>query len=163
MFFPFSSVQFSSVMSNSLRPHESQHARPPSPSPTPGVHSDSRSLSQCCHPAISSSVIPFSSCPQYPPSIRVFSNESTLCVRCPKYQSFSALASFLPKKSQGRSPCAVFDTFSKRQPLIINFSRYHSTCLVYSISCLLFFFPQKSASSSEGKMSYCCIPLQLFC
>ena len=61
----FSSVQFSlSVVSDSLLPHESQHARPPCPSPTPGVHSDSRPLSQWCHPAISSSVIPFSSCPQ---------------------------------------------------------------------------------------------------
>ena len=60
----FSSVQFSrSVLSNSLWPHESQHARPPCPSPTPGVHWDSRPLSQWCHPAISSSVIPFSSCP----------------------------------------------------------------------------------------------------
>ena len=52
-----------SVVSDSLRPHESQHARPPCPSPTPGVHSDSRPSSQRCHPAISSSVIPFSSCP----------------------------------------------------------------------------------------------------
>ena len=61
----FSSVQFSrSVMSDSLRPHESQHTRPPCPSPTPRVHSDSRPLSQWCHPAISSSVFPFSSCPQ---------------------------------------------------------------------------------------------------
>ena len=53
----FSSVQFSrSVVSNSLRPHESQHARPPCPSPTPGVHPDSRPSSQWCHPAISSSL-----------------------------------------------------------------------------------------------------------
>ena len=60
----FSSVQFSrSVVSDSLRPHESQHARPPCPSPTPGVHSNSRPLSRWCHPAISSSVDPFSSCP----------------------------------------------------------------------------------------------------
>ena len=60
-----STVQFSrSVMSNSLRPHESQHARPPCPSPTPEVHSDSRPSRQWCHPAISSSVVPFSSCPQ---------------------------------------------------------------------------------------------------
>ena len=51
-------------MSNSLRPHESQHGRPPCPSPTPGVYSNSCPLSQWCHPAISSSVIPFSSCPQ---------------------------------------------------------------------------------------------------
>ena len=53
-----------SVVSDSLRPHESQHARPPCPSPTPGVHSDSRPSSQWCHPVISSSVVPFSSCPQ---------------------------------------------------------------------------------------------------
>ena len=58
------SVQFScSVKSNSLRPHESQHARPPGPSQTPGVYSNSCPLSQWCHPAISSSVDPFSSCP----------------------------------------------------------------------------------------------------
>ena len=55
-------------MSDSLRPHESQHARPPCPSPTPGVYSDSCPLSRWCHPAISSSVIPFSSCPQYLPA-----------------------------------------------------------------------------------------------
>ena len=61
----FSLVQFSrSVVSDSLRPHESQHARPPCPSPTPRVHSDSCPSSWWCHPAISSSVIPFSSCPQ---------------------------------------------------------------------------------------------------
>ena len=53
-----------SVMSDSLRPHESQHARPPCPSPTPGVYPDSRLSSQWCHPAISSSVVPFSFCPQ---------------------------------------------------------------------------------------------------
>ena len=52
-----------SVTSDSLRPHESQHARPPCPSPTPGVHSDSRPSSQWCHPAISSSVVPIISCP----------------------------------------------------------------------------------------------------
>ena len=60
-----SSVQFShSVMSNSLRPHEPQHTRPPCPSPTPGVYSDSRPSSRWYHPTISSSVVPFSSCPQ---------------------------------------------------------------------------------------------------
>ena len=67
------SVQFSrSVVSNSLRPHESQHARPPCPSPTPGVHSDSRPSSQRRHPAISSSVVPFSSCPQSLPTSESF-------------------------------------------------------------------------------------------
>ena len=65
-------VQFShSVVSNSLRPHESQHARPPCPSPTPGVHSNSCPSSRC-HPAISSSVIPFSSCPQSLPASESF-------------------------------------------------------------------------------------------
>ena len=81
-FFPFSvyhvqtcnyfpcSVQFNSVAQScpTLRPHESQHARPPCPSPTPGVHSDSRPSSQWCHPAISSSVVPCSSCPQSLPA-----------------------------------------------------------------------------------------------
>ena len=66
-------VQFSrSVMSDSLRPHELQHARPPCPSPTPGVHSDSRPSSLWCHPAISSSVVPFSSCPQSLPASESF-------------------------------------------------------------------------------------------
>ena len=61
----FSSVQFSdSVMSDSLQPHEPQHARPPCPSPAPGVHPNPCPLSQWCHPTISSSVVPFSSCPQ---------------------------------------------------------------------------------------------------
>ena len=89
-----SSVQFSrSVVSDSLRPHESQHTRPPCPSPTPGVHSNSRPSSWWCHPAISSSAVPFSSCSQ---SLPVFSNESTLHMRWPKSWSL-ALASFLPR------------------------------------------------------------------
>ena len=69
----FSSVQFShSVGSYSLRPHELQHARPPCPSPTPGVHSNSHPSSQWCHWAISSSVVPFSSCPQSLPVLESF-------------------------------------------------------------------------------------------
>ena len=71
-------------MSNSLRPHELQHARPPCPSPTPGVHSDSRPSSWWCHPAISS-CCPLLLLPPIPPSIRVFSNESALHMRWPKY------------------------------------------------------------------------------
>ena len=95
-FSPLSSVQFSlSVVSNSLWPHESQHTRPPCPSPSPRVHSNSRPLSRWCHPAISSSVVPFSSCPQSLPA-SVFSNESTLCMRWPKYWSFSF--SIIPSK-----------------------------------------------------------------
>ena len=89
--------QFSySVMSDSLRPHELQHARPSCPSPTPGVHSDSHPSSQLCHPAISSSVVPLSSCPQSLTASESFSNESTLCMRWPKYWSFSF--SIIPSK-----------------------------------------------------------------
>ena len=99
----FSSVQFShSVMSSSLQPHESQHARPPCPSPTPGVHSDSHPSSQWCHPAISSSVIPFSSCPLSLPASES-SNESNPLMRWPKYWSFSF--SIIPSKEiPGWSP-----------------------------------------------------------
>ena len=90
------SVQFSrSVMSDSLRHHESQHARPPCPSPTPRVHPDPRPLSQWCHPAISSSVVPFSSCPLSLPASES-SNESTLRTRWPKDWSFSL--SIIPSK-----------------------------------------------------------------
>ena len=75
-------------MYNSLRPHESQHARPPCPSQTPGVYSNSCPSSWWCHPAISS-CHPLLLLPPVPPSIRVFSNESTLCMKWPKYWSFS--------------------------------------------------------------------------
>ena len=86
----FSSVQFSrSVMSDSLRPHELQHARLPCPSPSPRVHSNSRPSSLCCHPAISSSVVPFSSCPQSLPLSEAFPMSQTLHVRWPKYWSLS--------------------------------------------------------------------------
>ena len=90
-------------MSNSLRPHELQHARPPCPSPTPGVHSDSRLSSQWCHPAISSSVVPFSSCPQSLPASESFPM-SQLFTWGGQSTGVSALASFLPKKSQGWYP-----------------------------------------------------------
>ena len=99
-----SSVQFSrSVVSDSLRPHESQHARPPCPSPTPGVHSDSGPSSQWCHPAISSSFILFSSCPRSLPASECFP-KSQLFAWGGQSTGASALASFLPKKSQGWSP-----------------------------------------------------------
>ena len=98
------SVQFShSVVSNSLRPHESQHARPPCPSPTPGVHSNSCPSSWWCDPAISSSVVPFSSCPQSLPASRSFPT-SQLFAWGGQRTGVSALASFPPKKSQGWSP-----------------------------------------------------------
>ena len=99
------SVQFSSVAQScpTLRPHESQHARPPCPSPTPRVHSDSSPLSQWCHPAISSSVVPFSSCPQSLPALGSFPM-SQLFTWGSQSTGVSALASVLPKKSQGWSP-----------------------------------------------------------
>ena len=99
-----SSVQFShSVVSDSLRPHESQHTRPACPSPTLGVHSDSHPSSQWCHPAISSSVIPFSSCLQTLPASESFPM-SQLFTWGGQSTGVSALASFLPKKSQSWSP-----------------------------------------------------------
>ena len=99
----FSSVQFScSIVSNSLQPHESQHARPCCPSPTPGVHSDSHPSSQWCHPAFSSSVVPFSSCPQSLPASESFPM-SQLFAWGGQSTGVSALGGF-PKKSQGWSP-----------------------------------------------------------
>ena len=99
-----SSVQFSrSVMSNSLWPHESQHARPPCPSPTPGVHSDSHPSSLWCHPAISSSVVPFSSCPQSLPASEPFPM-SQLFAWGGQSIGVSALASVLPMNTQDWSP-----------------------------------------------------------
>ena len=75
-------------MSDSLRPHEPQHARPPCPSPTPGIHPNPCPSNQWCHPAISS-CCPLLLLPLIPPSIRVFSNESALCIKWPKCWSFS--------------------------------------------------------------------------
>ena len=84
------SVQFSrSVVSDSLRPYESQHSRPPCSSPTPGVHPNSCPSSQWYHPAISSSVVPFSSCPQSLPASEFFPMSQLFCMRWPKYWSFS--------------------------------------------------------------------------
>ena len=101
------SVRFSSVTQScpTLRSHESQHARPPCPSPTPGVYSNSCPSSRWCHPAISSSVVPFSSCPQSLPA----------SVSFPMSQHFawggqsigvSASASVLPMNTQDWSPLA---------------------------------------------------------
>ena len=92
-------------MSNSLRPHEQQHAKPPCPSPTPGVHSDLHPSSQWCHISmlkICCFIYNLLNChsllllPPIPPSIRVFSNESTLRMRGPKYWSYSV--SIIPSK-----------------------------------------------------------------
>ena len=102
--FSFNSVQFSpSAVSDSLWPHESLHARPPCPSPSPRVHSNSCPSSQWCHPAISSSVIPFSSCPQSVPASESFPM-SQLFAWGGQSTGVSALASVLPKNTQGWSP-----------------------------------------------------------
>ena len=100
----FSSVQFSrSVMSDPLQPHELQHARPPCPSPTPGVHPNSCPSSRWCHSAISSSVVPFSSCPQSLPASESFPM-SHLFAWDGQSIGVSASASFLPKNTQDWSP-----------------------------------------------------------
>ena len=99
-----SSVQFSrSVVSNSLRPRELQQSRPPCPSPTPRVNSNSRASSQWCHPAISSSVVPFSSCPQPLPTSESFPM-SQLFAWGGQSTGVSALASFLARNTQDLSP-----------------------------------------------------------
>ena len=98
------SVQFSrSVVSDSLRPHELQHARPPCPSTTPRVYPNSCPSSQWCHPAISSSVIPFSSCPQFLPASGSFPI-SWLFAWGGQNIGVSALASVLPMNTQDQSP-----------------------------------------------------------
>ena len=119
--------QFShSVVSNCLWPHELQHARPPCPSKTPRVHSNSCLSSQWCHPAISSSVVPFSSCPQSLPA-----SESL-----PMSQLFAwggqsigvwALASFLPKNTQGWSPLEWTGWISLKSKGLSSLLQHHSS------------------------------------
>ena len=100
----FSSVRFSrSIVSSSLRPHESQHARPLCPSPTSGVHSNSPPSSWWCHPAISSSVVPFSSYPQSLPASGSFPM-SQLFTSDSQSTGVSASASVLPMNIQDWSP-----------------------------------------------------------
>ena len=132
----FSSVQFSrSVMSDSFRPHDSQHTRPPCPSPTPGVHSNSCASSRWCHPTISSSVIPFS-CPQSLPASGSFP-VSQLFAWGGQSTGVSASASFLPKKSQGWSPSewtGWVSLQSKRLKNLLQHTGHNSSalCLLHS-------------------------------
>ena len=92
-----------SVISDSLQPHEPQHARPPCPSPTPGVHQNPSPLSWWCHPTISSSVVPFSSCPQSFPASGSFPT-SQLFASGGQSTGVSASASVLPMNTQDWSP-----------------------------------------------------------
>ena len=108
---PFSSVsQFSrSVVSDSLRPNELQHARPPCPSPTPRVHPNPCPLSRWCRPTISSSVVPFSSCPQSFPASGYFP-VSQLFTSGGQSIGVSASASVLPMNTQDWSPSSPRDS-----------------------------------------------------
>ena len=109
----FSSVQFShSVVSNTLRLHELQHTRPPCPSPSPGVHSDSRPSSRWCHPATSSSVVPSPPAPN-PSQHQSLFQESTLRMRWPKYWSFSF--SIIPSKEHSG---LISEYFKKKKSVL---------------------------------------------
>ena len=100
-----SSVQFSSVVSDSLRSGESQHARHPCPSPTPGVYSNSCPSSQWCHPAVSSFVVPFSSCPQSLPASGSFPMSQLFSLAIGGQSiGVSASASVIPMNTQDWSP-----------------------------------------------------------
>ena len=127
----FSSVQlFShSVVSDSLRSHESQQARPPCPSPTPRVHSDSHPLSQWCHPAISSSVVPFSSCPQSLPASGSFPM-SQLFTWGGQSTGVSALASLRANNKANGAKCYKNTFFS-------NFFRRKVRSFMWDFSCFL--------------------------
>ena len=140
------SVQFScSVVSDSLQPHESQHARPPCPSPTPGVRSYSRPSSQQCHPAISSSGVPFSSCPQFLPASESFPM-SQLFAWGGHSTGASALGSFLPKKSQGWSSSEWIDWISLQSK---GLSRVFSNTTVQKYQ---FFGAQPSSQSNSQSL-----------
>ena len=105
----FSTVQFSrSVVSNSLRPHEPQYTRPPCPLPTPGVHPNPGPLCWWCHPTISSSVVPFSSCPQSFPASGSF-QMSQLSASGGQRIGVSASTSVPPVNSQDKSPFSTVD------------------------------------------------------
>ena len=122
--FIFSSVQFScSVVSDSLQPHELQHAGPPCPSPAPGVYSNSCPSSRWCHPAISSSVVPVSSCPQSLPASGSFPM-SQLVAWGGQSTGVSASASVLPMNTQRKSlKCSTWMQSQKWQNDLCSFLR----------------------------------------
>ena len=144
-----------SVVSNSLRPHESQHARPLCPSPTPGVHWDSRPSSQWCHPAISSSVVPFSSCPQSLPTSESFP-VSQLFAWGGQSTGVSALTSFLPKKSQGWSPSEWTGWISLQSYLTNGDSKRTSR----EVSLLQFTWTGNMTIPTDNNVCYVCIHIE---
>ena len=135
----FSSVRFShSVVSNSLQPHGLQHARPPCPSPTPGVYSDSCLSSRWCHPAISSSVVPFSFCPQPLPALRYFPM-SQLFEWGGQSIGVSASASVLPMNTQDWSPLGwtgCISLQSKGLSRVFSNTTEYFTLLISNLLCL---------------------------
>ena len=142
--FTCSSVQFShSVVSDSLRPHELQHTRPPCPSPTPGVHLDSRPSSHWCHPAISSSVVPFSSCPQSLPASECFPL-GQLFAWGGQSTGVSASASFPPKNTPGWSPSEWTGWISLAVQGTLKSLLQHYTSKASILQCSAFFTVQLS-------------------
>ena len=141
---PISSVQFNrSVMSSSLRPYESQHARPPCPSPTSRLYSNSCPLSWWCHPAVSSSVIPFSSCPQTLPASGSFPM-SQLFTWAGQSTGVSASTSVLPMNTQDWSPLGWTGWISlQSKELSRVFSQHHSS-KASILQCSAFFTVQLS-------------------
>ena len=124
---PLSSFQFSrSVVSDSLQPHESQHARPPCPSSTPGVYSNSCPSSWWCHPAISSSVVPFSSCPQSLPASGSFPM-SQLFTWGGQSIGVSASGSVLPMNTQDWSPLRWTGWISLQSKGLSSLLQHHSS------------------------------------
>ena len=122
LLFMFSSVQFSrSVVSDPLRSHELQHVRPPCPSPTPGVYPNPCPLSRWCHPTISSSVVPFSSCPQSFPASGAF-QMSQLFASGGQIIGVSASTSVLPMNTQDWSPLGWTGWISREEGKEINIS-----------------------------------------
>ena len=122
-----SSVQFSrSVMSYSLQPHGLQHARPPCPSPTLGVYSNSHRLSQWCHPAISSSVVPFSSRPQSFPASGSF-QMSQFFTSCGQSIGVSASTSVLPMNTQDWVPLGWTDWIYLQSKGLSSLLQHHSS------------------------------------
>ena len=141
-------------MSNSLQSHESQHARPPCPSPTPGVHSDSRPSNQWCHPAIPSSVLPFSSCPQSLPASESFPM-SQLFTWGGQSTGVSALASFLPKNTQSWSPLEWTGWISLQSKILSQIIAFPCSFPAYSLqNYKIPFAPQKAGFLSYRNISW---------
>ena len=142
-------------MSNSLQTHESQHARPPCPSPTPGVHSDSTSIESVmpsCHLILCR---PLLLLPPIPPSIRVFSNESALQKRWPKYWSFSL--SISPSNEHPGLLCfkfrSILPLIKMSQPQINLLSISYLRCFLQVYPSVSFFDLQASFSSSQNLLT----------